>query len=156
MIKLAKHILVWGLALLALSACATFESMPPGFLYETSLRGEQGYPGRAARVTAANALLEAGTVSHPGAALRAAFPNQDIKIRQWGLRYFNADWTRYQIVLDADIGSGKGRVKCREKSTDTPVGALTLPELLSRDGAELQRQLETLVTACVVYARDLT
>ena len=136
----------------ALSACATLKSIPNNFLYDTSLRGEQGFPGRAERVTAAEALLEGGVVVDPAPVLKAALPDKAIKLRQWGLRYFNTDWTRYQVILDADIGTGKTRVKCRGVSSDTPVGAPTLKELKANNGALLQDYLSGLVQACIKTA----
>ena len=141
-------------AVLVLVCCAS--SLPSNFEYKTSLRGEQGFLGRVDSVKSAESLLAAGVVIDPALALRAALPDADVKVRQWGLRYFDADWTRYQVVLDADIGTGKTRTKCREVSSDGPVGAPTLRELRANDGAELQKQLKALVTACLLYANDLT
>jgi len=86
----------------------------------------------------AQPLLEGGVVVDPAPVLKAALPDKAIKLRQWGLRYFNTDWTRYQVILDADIGTGKTRVKCRGVSSDTPVGAPTLKELKANNGALLK------------------
>lgn len=150
---MSRYNFVWGVCIVtALSACATFQPIPNDFLYETSLRGEQGFPGRADRVKAAEALLQGGVVTDPARALKAALPDKDIKIRQWGLRYFNADWTRYQVILDADISAGDSRVKCRGVSSETPVGAPVLKELKADNGALLQAYLNDLVQACIEEA----
>jgi hypothetical protein len=138
-----------------LSACASFKSLPANFIYETSLRGEQGFPGRAKKVTSGEALLSGGVVLDPLRALQAALPSEKIKLRQWGLRYFNADWTRYQVVLDADIGTGKTLVKCRGVSSETPVGAPVLKELLADNGVLFQDYLDALGQACIAQATDL-
>ena len=139
----------------SLSACASFKSLPANFIYETSLRGEQGFPGRAQKVRSREAVLNGGVVLSPLPALQAALPDKAIKLRQWGLRYFNADWTRYQVVLDADIGTGKTRVKCRGVSSETPVGAPTLRELQAENGALLQDYLDVLAQACIAQASGL-
>lgn len=141
------------LAALLVSSCATFETLPANFLYETSLRGEQGFPGRAERVKSAKALLELGVVSDPVTALKSAYPDQKVKIRRWGLQYFNSDWTRYQVVLDADIGSGKTRTQCRFVSTDGPAGAPTLRALRAKQGQMLQDYLVKMSEACVDKVR---
>jgi len=141
--------LILSLAGLSLSACAS--SLPPNFVYETSLRGEQGLPGRAERLNSAESLLEGGVVQDPTEALQAAFPDADVKVKRWGLRYFSSNWARYQIVLDADIEEDDVKTRCREVSTDTPVGAPTLEKALADNGAETQRHLETLVRACIEF-----
>ena len=138
--------LIW-VGALVLTACAS--SVPSNFQYDTSLRGEQGFVGRADKISAAEALLDAGVVTDPEIALQAALPNSEIDIRTWGLRYFKSDWIRYQVVLDANIERGDMKIKCREVSTETPVGAPTLKELRANDGAALQAQLNKLVAACV-------
>lgn len=135
----------WSVAL-TLTACAS--SVPSNFQYETSLRGEQGFMGRSDKISAAESVLEAGVVTDPALSLRAAFPDADIRVRKWGLRYFRANWARYQVVLDVDIKHGDDTKKCREVSTETPVGAPTLNELTANNGAEIQQRLMELVKAC--------
>lgn len=137
-------------AVLGLTACAS--SIPSNFEYETSLRGEQGFIGRSDRIASAESILGGGVVTDPVLALRAALPDAEVKVRTWGLRYFGENWARYQVVMDADISRVDDKIKCREVSTDTPVGAPTLKELTADDGAELQRQLDGLVAACVLKA----
>ena len=132
-----------------LSACATSKSVPSNFTYETSLRGEQGLFGKVTRLKSAQNLLGKGAVKDPKTTLEAALPNQNIKIQKWGLRYFETDWTRYQILLEADVGKGKSKIKCREVSTEGPVGAPVLKELLANDGALFQAELDDLVAACL-------
>lgn len=149
--RLAVVILGLGLAA-SLSACASFKSLPANFMYENSLRGEQGFPGRAQKTKSGEAVLNGGVVLDPLPGLQAALPDKAIKLRQWGLRYFNADWTRYQVVLNADIGTGKTRVKCRGVSSETPVGAPVLKELLADNGALFQEYLEELAQACIAQA----
>lgn len=70
-------------------------------------------------------------------------------MKRWGLKYFGKDWERYQVVLDADIKVGKETVKCKEVSTETPVGAPTLNELLANEGVEFTRQMQALISACI-------
>ena len=135
-----------------LSACAIFKPLPQGYIYWTSLRGQQGIPGDASRVAAARNLLRVSAVKEPKAVLEAALPDKKVKVREWGVRYFDKDWTRYQVVLDAEIGTGKSKVKCREASTEGPVGAPVLKEVLANDGALFKAQLEGLVAACVKKA----
>lgn len=142
-----RSLLLAGAGAFVLTACAS--TAPSNFTFETSVRGEQGFIGLPDKISAAEAILDAGVVKDPALALRAALPKADVKVRQWGLKYFGADWVRYQVVLDADITQGDDTIKCREVSTETPVGAPTLNELTVNDGAELQRQLESLVQACV-------
>ena len=144
--RLIKPLAFW-IAASALTACAS--SLPPEFQYETSVRSEQGFVNRAERLKAGNALLSAGVVKHPEQALRTALPDNDVKVRKWGLRYFGSNWVRYQVVLEADIKRGDKTTKCREVSTKTPVGAPTLGELRDNDGAELQAQLNKLISACI-------
>ena len=136
----------FGLSVL-LSACAS--SVPSNFLYQTSLRGEQGLPGRAERLDAAESFLDKSKVLDPESALKAALPDAEIKLKRWGLRYFGSDWARYVVVLDADIDMGETKTRCREASKETPVGAPTLDELLADDGAEFGRQMEGLIAACL-------
>jgi len=144
--RLIKPLAFW-IAALALTACAS--SLPPDFQYDTSLRGEQGFIGQADKISAAESLLDAGVVTDPKIALQAAFPDANISVRKWGLRYFGSNWVRYQVVLEADIKRGSDIAKCREVSTKTPVGAPTLNELRENDGAELQVQLNKLISACI-------
>lgn len=129
--------------------CACASSFPSNFEYTTSLRGEQGFIGLGERTAAGQALLDGGVVTDPALALRAAFPDAEVKLRKWGLRYFDKNWSRYQLVLEADILRGADKIKCREVSPDTPVGAPTLTELTQNKGAELQRGLEALTQACI-------
>ena len=136
-----------------LSACAT--SLPPDFIYETSLRGEQGLPGRAQRLKSAKTLLAESGAKDPEIALQAALPDAEVKVKRWGVKYFGKDWARYQVVLDADIKRGDIKTKCRESSTEGPVGAPVLDELLANDGAEFLRQMEGLIAGCVAKAKTL-
>ena len=76
-----------------LGGCAS-TSVPPNFLYETSLRGEQGFIGRAERLESAASLLEAGGVTDPSIALADALPEHDVEVKRWGLKYFGSDWSR--------------------------------------------------------------
>jgi len=143
-------ILIFGVgAVTSLSACGTFKSLPDNFVYDTSLRGEQGLLGRAERVKSADTLLQAGSVTDPAAALKSAFPDKEVKVRQWGLRFFNSDWTRYQVVFDADVDAGKTRTKCREVSTEGPVGAPTLKALRAENGRGFKDELQALFQACI-------
>lgn len=150
---LIKPLTLWWAAL-ALTACAS--SAPSNFEYRTSLRGEQGFIGRADRIEAEETLLSAGVVTNPIVAMRAALPHANVRVSKWGLRYFDANWARYQVVLRADIGRGDDTIKCREVSTKTPVGAPTLNELLDNNGAELQAQLNRLTLACISKAANPT
>jgi len=129
------------------SGCAS--NLPSNFIYETSLRGEQGLPGRAQRLKSAKTLLAESGAKDPEVALQAALPDADIKVKRWGVKYFGKDWARYQVVLDADIKGGDTRTKCREASTESPVGAPLLDEFLANDGAEFLRQMEVLIAGCV-------
>lgn len=137
----------------ALSSCAS--SIPANFHYETSVRGEQGLEGTFKRQARVKALLEAGVVQPPKTALEQALPGADISVRKWGLTYFSKDWVRYQVMLEADIKGDDDTIKCQEVSTETPVGAPTLKELLSNDGAGLQAELTKLISACVDQVKDL-
>jgi len=139
------------LAAIIMSACAS--SIPPNFQYESSVRGERGVEGTIGRQKVLTPLFEAGVVRNPSLALQKALPDADISVRKWGLRYFGADWVRYQVRLDADITAEDETIKCREVSTETPVGAPTLPELLDNNGIKLQAQLSALVESCVEKAR---
>lgn len=142
------------MAVVAVTACAS--SLPPNFEYKTSLRGEQGFIGTSQRVNSAESILSGGLVTDPALALRTALPDANVTVRKWGLRYFDSDWARYQIVLDVDVERGKDAIKCREVSSVDPAGAPTLTELTAGNGIELQRQLDTLVAACVGQFKDLT
>ena len=84
----------------------------------------------------------------PNKSLQAALPDAEVEIRRWGLVYQSKNWKRYQAVLDADITRGGEKIKCRMRSPDTSAGAPTLPEMRANGGAELQRRLSELVTAC--------
>lgn len=150
--QLSRAFLIW--AALGLAACAS--SVPSNFSYETSVRSQQGFIGQPDKISAAESLLNAGVVTDPILALEAALPDADIKVRNWGLRYFGSNWSRYQVVLDADIRRGDSKVKCREVSTKTPVGAPTLNEILADGGVEMQRQLQRLVADCLLQSNDLT
>jgi len=130
-------------ALLALAACVS--SIPSNFHYETSVRGERGLEGTFQRQALVTELLDA---------FEQALPEADISLRKWGLKYFSKDWVRYQVILEADIKDDGADVKCREVSTETPVGAPTLKELLANDGMELQAELTKLISACVDQVKD--
>jgi len=93
-------------------------------------------------------------VKNPKDAFEQALPEADISLRKWGLKYFSKDWVRYQVILEADIKDDGADVKCREVSTETPVGAPTLKELLANDGMELQAELTKLISACVDQVKD--
>ena len=138
---------VLGLSVLA-SGCAS--SLPSNFVYETSLRGEQGLPGRAERLASAKTLLAESGAVDPEEVLQAELPDADISVKRWGLQYFGSDWTRYKVVLDANVKRGKVTTRCRESSTETPVGAPLLDELLTNDGAEFERLMDGLIAACLV------
>lgn len=142
---------VMGLGIL-LTACAS-TSVPDGFLYETSVRGEQGWQGASARAKAAESLTKAGVVVHPAAALQRALPSAEVKVKRWGVSYFGADWTRYQVKLDADVTQAGRTNKCRMRAPDTPVGAMSLKEIRADDGAALQQALQELVSACVAQVK---
>jgi hypothetical protein len=135
---------------LVLTACATY-SVPKSFLYETSVRGEQGWQGSGTRAKAAASLVEAGVVTPPADALQTAFPTADIKVRRWGLSYFAKDWTRYQVVMEADIQRGDKTEKCRMRAPETPVGAMTLKEVRAENGMAFQLELQALISACITH-----
>ena len=129
-----------------LAACAS--SVPSNFVYETSLRTEQGFIGSANRETSAKALLSDGVVIDPNQSLQAALPDAEVKVRRWGLVYQSKNWKRYQAVLDADVTRDGQKTKCQMRSPDTLESAPTLPEMRANGGAELQRRLSELVAAC--------
>ncbi len=137
----------------SVTSCAS--SIPAIFHYETSVRGERGLEGTFKRQARVKALLDAAVVKSPKDALEQALPGADISLRKWGLTYFSKDWVRYQVMLEADIKRDDESIKCREVSTETPVGAPTLPELLDNDGAALQAELSKLISACVDQVKDL-
>jgi len=137
-----------------LTACAT--SLPSNFVYETSLRGEQGWPGRAQRLDSAKTLLTQSGAMDPKAALQAALPDAEVKVKRWGLEYFGDDWARYKVVLDADIKQSDDKIRCRETSAETSENAFLLDELLENDGAEFVRQMEAVVAGCVTKASAAT
>ena len=101
-----------------LSSCAT-QSLPSNFVYETSLRTEQGFIGSANRKASAEALLSGGVVSDPNISLQAALPDAEVKVRRWGLVYLSKNWKRYQAVLDADITQGDEKTKCRMSAPES-------------------------------------
>lgn len=140
---------------LALSSCAS-TSVPDTFVYQTSVRDEQGWQGASARLKSAETLLSAGVIIDPEAALQRAVPDGEVKVRKWGARYFSKDWKRYQVLLNADIRRDDTVTKCRLRAPLTPVGAPTLQTLTANDGIELQRQLEELVAVCLGQSNDLT
>ena len=142
--ELSRNCLI--LAAVCLTACAS--SVPSNFVYETSLRTEQGFIGSANRDASAKALLSDGVVKDPNQSLQAALPDAEVKVRRWGLIYQSKNWKRYQAVLDADVTRGGQKTKCRMRSPDTLETAPTLPEMRANGGAELQRRLSELVTAC--------
>lgn len=137
-----------------LTSCAS--SLPSNFEYKSSVRGERGLEGVIGREKVVSSLFEAGVVKDPAIAFAEALPDSNVNVRKWGLRYFGSDWVRYQVRLDADILRGDEHVKCREVSTEDPVGAPTLPELLADDGLKFQRELENLIAACLAQVKDLT
>ena len=94
-------------------------------------------------------FLDKPNVMDPEASLQAALPGAEVKVKRWGLKYFGKDWARYQILLDADVEHGDEKTKCREVSTEGPVGAPTLDEVLANDGAEYAQALEDLIANCV-------
>ena len=140
-----------GVAVLSLSACAS-NSIPKGFIYETSERGQQNWYGAKARVRASEDLLSSGVIKDPTAELDAALPEVQIDIRRWGVRYFPKNWKRYQVILDADISRDDETIKCRMVAPETPVGALTLKQVHANGGAAVQNSLEDLIKACVAKA----
>lgn len=142
----SRLFIMGALALLSLTACAS--SIPSNFVYETSLRNEQGFIGAANRKGSAEALLNGGVVIDPNTSLQAALPMAQVKVRRWGLVYLSKNWKRYQAVLDADVTRDGKIIKCRMMSPDTLSGAPTLPEMRANDGTELQRRLSDLVKAC--------
>jgi len=75
-------------------------------------------------------------------------PDADVRVKRWGISYFSKNWSRYQAVLEADISRDGETIKCRSRSPETPTGAPTLNEMRAENGAELQRRLTELVTAC--------
>ena len=117
-------------------------------------------PGRAQRLNSAKTLLAESGAKDPEIALQAALPDAEVKVKRWGLKYFGKDWARYQVVLHADIKhpiikGGDSKTKCRESSTEGPVGAPVLDELLANDGAGFLRQMEGLIAGCVAKAKTL-
>ena len=132
---------------LCLGGCAS-SPVPSSFVYETSLRTEQGFIGSANRKASAEALLSGGVVIDPNKSLQAAVPSAQVKLRRWGLVYLSKNWKRYQAVLDANITQDGKTTKCRMTSPNTLEGAPTLAEMRANDGAELQRRLSDLVKAC--------
>lgn len=143
-----------SLVAMFLTSCAS--AAPSNFEYKSAVRGERGLEGMIGREKVVASLFEGGVVKDPAIALKQVLPNSDIKVRKWGLRYFGSDWVRYQVFVDADISHGDKSVKCREVSTEGPVGAPSLPELLADHGQPLQQELEKLVAACVNQVKDLT
>lgn len=137
-----------------LTGCAS--SIPSNFEYISSVRGEQGWEGSGNRDRVVSSLLKGGVVKDPTIALQQALPDDEITVKKWGLRYFPKNWSRYQLRLDAEIQRDDTRVKCREVSTQNPVGAPTLPDLLVKDGALFQAEMEQLISRCVDQVRDLT
>jgi hypothetical protein len=134
-----------------LSSCAT-QSLPSNFVYETSLRTEQGFIGSANRKASAEALLSGGVVSDPNISLQAALPDAEVKVRRWGLVYLSKNWKRYQAVLDADITQGDEKTKCRMSAPESLEAAPTLAEMRAGEGVELQRLLSNLIMACAAQA----
>jgi len=147
-----RSLALFGCIAVSLNGCAS--SIPHSFHYETSVRGERGLEGTFKRQAQVKSLLEAGVVENPKVALEQALPRADISVRKWGLNYFAKDWVRYQVVLEADIKREDDAIKCRNVSSDSPVGAPTLKELLVNDGADLQAELTKLISACVDQVKD--
>lgn len=143
--------LAWAAAF-ALASCAS--SMPPSFHYESSVRGERGLEGTFQRQARVTELLDAGVVKNPKDAFEQALPEADISLRKWGLKYFSKDWARYQVMLEADIKRDGVVTKCRQVSTETPVGAPTLKNLIANDGVGLQTELTKLISTCVDQVKD--
>lgn len=136
------------LAALTLSACAS-SSVPKSFVYDTSLRGQQSWMGASARLKASDALLAQGVVTDPQVTLETALPEAEVKLGEWGLRYFDSDWTRYAAVLAVDVTRGDEATKCRLSDPETVADAPLLKELTANGGADLQARLDRLVALCV-------
>ena len=134
-----------------LSACAT-STERSNFVYETSLRDEQGFIGAGNRKASEKALLSGGVVTDPQTSLQTALPAAQVKVRRWGLVYQSKNWKRYQAVLDADVTRDGQKTKCRMRSPDTLESAPTLPEMRANNGEELQRRLSELVAACAAIS----
>lgn len=132
---------------LVLTACATSD-VPSNFVYDTSLRNEQGWIGASNRTASAETLLSGGVVTDPTLALQAALPEADIRLKRWGMAYFSKDWKAYQAVLDADIRRDGETVKCRMRSPEDHEAAPSPTEMRADNGAVLQRRLTKLVQAC--------
>jgi len=148
-----NKLLIAGLAAALLAACAS--SVPSNFVYDTSLRGEQGWIGASSREASAKALLDGGVVQDPNESLRAALPDAEVNLQRWGLVYFSKNWKRYKVVLDADVTRDGEKVKCRLTSPERLSDAPTLSELRADDGAEIQRRLDGLVAACARQSNAL-
>jgi len=134
-------------SILSLSACATAQ-LPDGFVYESSLRGQQGWYGAGERRAEAADLLASGVVTSPQEALEHALPDAEVNLQQWGVTYFQSDWTRYRLILKADVTRDGETTKCRLSHPETVKDAPLLRELTANGGEELQAGLERLVTAC--------
>jgi len=143
-----RNLLFVSVMAISLMACVT-SSLPSNFVYETSLRNEQGFIGAANRKASADALLSGGVVIDPNESLKSSLPDAEVKVRRWGLVYLSKNWKRYQAVLDADIIQNNQKTKCRLAWPETLDAAPTLPEMRANNGAVLQRELEGLVAACL-------
>jgi len=146
--KSLNKALIWGVLGLGLSACATAD-LPEGFVYETSLRGQQGWYGAGERRAAGAELLATGVVTSPQQALETALPDAEIDVQQWGLTYFQKDWARYRMVLDADVTRDGETTKCRLSTPDTHEDAPSLDDLRAEGGRAVQAALEGLVATCI-------
>ncbi len=87
-------------------------------------------------------------MTSPQAALETALPNAAVDLRKWGVSYFDRDWTRYRVLLEADIQTDKQTVKCRLSEPDTVKDAPLLREFEANDGALIQSRLNKLVATC--------
>jgi len=87
-------------------------------------------------------------VTLPQAALETALPNAAVDLRKWGVSYFDRDWTRYRVLLEADIQTNKQTVKCRLSEPETVEDAPLLRELEADGGRLVQDSLNKLVATC--------
>lgn len=134
-------------AVCCLAGCASAD-LPDDFVYETSLRGQQGWYGGKARDSAAARLLSKGAVTSPEPIMETALPLAEINLKEWGVRYFDEDWTRYRVVLLVDVKQGDQKTRCRLSEPESVKDAPLLRELHADDGALIQKSLETLVATC--------
>lgn len=88
-------------------------------------------------------------MTSPQAAFETVLPNAEINLRQWGVSYFNKDWTRYRVLVEADIRQNEETVKCRLSEPENIEDAPLLRELEADGGELFQKSLNILVAACV-------